>query len=452
MKKIIICVGLLLFPAGYLWAQQSVGFSHPHDIQQLLNYRLPSWGYSNFYLDFKSDGNIQSHEEIGTQGEAKSRRFIFLATPSYDLYHESEKRIYSLNSSADLIYNYENHNANNRDNTFRSIINLDGNGREYLHSKLFLLLSEQANFDYRYITSEEQNTIGKKYNFNRHFESHSKLGFGFGRVRNVTPVIRAIRLNERYQTIKDAGSFNPKEIRSVADQFTRYQGYQHRYDRPEKYFWQDMDKAVGDKISALNSFDLFYLTDVLDENIGARFEGWDIAAGGVFDYTNVMSRTEYSVSSQVDRNSSISKHPGFFVKSRWFKNISLRHQLSFSAEGQRMYPISSDQVKWQNSITGQIQWLWNVADRYILKTQLTDNYNGYKSDDLYYQHRVLWRNHSSIGTNLIYFIENRMAISGGILYSLNYRGDSSNNNSFDARDTALSYTVGLRYYFNRKLY
>ena len=423
-------------------------FSNPQDLQHLLNYRLPSWGYSNFYLDFNSDGQIQLLKESGNQG----RRFNFLAIPAYDLYHESEKRIYSLNSSANLIYDYENRNPNNRDNTFRSTIHLNGTGREYLHSKIFLLLNEQLDFDYRYITSEEPNTVGKKYKYNRHFESHSKLGFGFGRVRNVTPVIRAVRLNERYRTINGSGYLDPKEIRSAADQFTRYQGYQHRYDRPEKYFWRDMDKAVGDKISALNTFDLFYLTDVLDENLGSRFEGWDIAAGGIFNYTNIMSRTEYSVSSQLDRNSSISKQPGFFVKGRWFKNISLRHQFSFSVEGQRMYPITSDFTKWQTDFTGSFEWLWNVADRYILKTRLIDNYHANKSSSLSIRDHISWINYTSLGTNLIYFIENRMALTGGILYSLNYRGDSSSNNRFDLRGSALSYTAGLRYYFDRKLY
>lgn len=454
MKRILICIGLLFFPVGYTWAQQSIGFSNPRGIQQLLNYRLPSWGYSKLVLDFNSGGQINDYsDKASTPQEAHRQRFNFEADPSYDLYKESEKQILALNSMARFIYSHDKRGnqlaADDKlSSTIHSSISLRGDMREYVHSKIFLLLSEQADFNYTYHAVETNDNL---YHYDRHFKSTTELGLGFGRVRNVTPVVRAIRLNERYKAINDSKRLTPREIRLAADQFTRYQGYKRRYDRPEKYFWHGMDRAVNNKIGALSSFDLFYLTDVLDETLGSRLEGWDVTAGGSFGFISSMVRDESTITT-TNRSLDNVRLPGAFAGARWYKNISLRHQLSVTLDARRTYMIDSNDKKWGTDITASFMWLWNVADRYLLKTRLM-NYSSFdKFENNFLRDRIGWQNNAVLSSNIIYFIENKVALDAGLSYQLTYQGDSIDNFEFEQRTSSLVFNAGIRYYFSRNLY
>lgn len=49
MKKLLLLLGISFLYSSFTFAQESVGFSDPDDISPLLEYRLPDWGYSNFF-------------------------------------------------------------------------------------------------------------------------------------------------------------------------------------------------------------------------------------------------------------------------------------------------------------------------------------------------------------------------------------------------------------------
>lgn len=73
--------------------------------------------------------------------------------------------------------------------------------------------------------------------------------------------------------------FSTQDILDAATQFTEYDGYQQTYDRPEKHFWSDMDESTAPDLGSLSTFDMLFLTDVLDEAIGTRLEGWEAIGG-----------------------------------------------------------------------------------------------------------------------------------------------------------------------------
>jgi hypothetical protein len=87
-----------------MFAQETVGFSDPDNIQPLLDYRLPHWGYTNFYLDFSLDGNLRNRNSDAEQNSAGDHQYSSQVIGNYTRYRESEERIseYSLSPFIDF--------------------------------------------------------------------------------------------------------------------------------------------------------------------------------------------------------------------------------------------------------------------------------------------------------------------------------------------------------------
>ena len=52
-----------------LFSQQSIGFKNPQNIRPLLDYRLPSWGYSSLMFDLECSGNGSNRTEASRESE-----------------------------------------------------------------------------------------------------------------------------------------------------------------------------------------------------------------------------------------------------------------------------------------------------------------------------------------------------------------------------------------------
>ncbi|MFH1842241.1 MAG: hypothetical protein ABIF77_03470, partial [bacterium] len=66
-----------------------IGFSNPDDLESLLAYRLPTWGYRIWDLGFDLGGG-------GEDDDRQSARFGLGLDSSYELYGESEDRQWNL--------------------------------------------------------------------------------------------------------------------------------------------------------------------------------------------------------------------------------------------------------------------------------------------------------------------------------------------------------------------
>ncbi|MGM0546422.1 MAG: hypothetical protein ACQEST_06850 [Bacteroidota bacterium] len=297
MKKIIVGIILLLFPFGSVFAQQSVGFSDPDDIDPLLDYRLPDWGYSNFYFDVSAANSGRDSKSSGNT--SFNNRINTAFNPHFDLFRESEARIIQLNTALDISYDDQlsksSYDRKRTSNSLGTEADITANVREYMSEQVFLFAEGALQFDYsstKNETEDNQTLTDKQLTYDRIFRTTPKLGIGFGRIRNVSPVIRAMRLRERAGAVNKGLSFGEEDVLATTDQMTRYQGYQRRYDRPSKHFWGDLDRNTNVDLRSLNAFDMLYLTDVLDEAIGTRLEGWELLGGVQFNYYNNLERTE----------------------------------------------------------------------------------------------------------------------------------------------------------------
>jgi len=112
-------------------------------------------------------------------------------------------------------------------------------------------------------------------NFRRNHHFGIGPSVGWGRARDVTPLIRAQRLSERLIAL-DRPPLTSDQVQQIARVLATEQGYRTVFDRPERSFWRDVLEPMLDQENPLSPYEIFYLRDVLAEDIGPRREGVEL--------------------------------------------------------------------------------------------------------------------------------------------------------------------------------
>lgn len=478
---------LFLLTSSSLLAQKSIGFTDSTDFKNLIDYRLPDWGYSNFYLSNVGIGvngtidNLDRDRNFSDLNsfqydrlEARQLNLGFGISPAYDYFRESEDLNILANSSLLLSMNKRTNKREDEDNNSGVIINndrknssgvkriglnIDVESQKYVSDNFFIEVDWRSfiRYDFDRNSTKIDGAVDITTNSkNRFILIEPNAGIGFGRIRNITPVIRALRLNERYKTLGNT-SLTKQEIEFSSVQFTRYQGYQRRYDRPLKYFWKDLDNGIDSKLSGLNAFDLFYLNDVFNENLGSRFEGYSIILTGGYSYSNSLSKQDYDDSTPDQRSFSIVRVANTELSAQWYKNLNLNHQISAGLSNQIYFPLEK-RISTELSFMSQFEsgWLWVLSDLFQLNNQLRITYNRerIKNIELFKEHNLF----TNVSSQLSYFIENKLLLSTS--FGLNQRHQSRDyalsDNLYDEsllrNSWDISFSISLRYYLNRNLF
>jgi len=484
MKKLFLLCSFIAFPSIGL-AQSSIGFTHPDSIQVVLDYRLPDWGFSNFSINsggfntgFIAQDVTQIREDppdnLVFTNNVKSDRVtldVFLQ-PRYEYRRESEQQFldFTSNTALSLQKSEEDRDlegsvagqtvANDelelelRNSDARFSQSVDLSVKQYVKDDFFVLaqLDAVVAFQERITdnTQDDEPSTDREV-FNRDVLANPRIGIGWGRFRNVSPLIRAARLSERYQTLTGSG-FSNNEILSAAEQFTRFEGYQRRYDRPLKYFWGDMDGILSGKLNGLGTFDTFYINDVFSEALGDRFEGLEVFAGFGYNYINRLIREDNRITGNLDRQTLFIRDTRIFANINWSKNLSLAHQISFVGVTERGYSDDDEAAFDRIHLTDlSFRWLWNIADRFFLNSFLRDEFvfiNGNEDAN----RPSVDQNDLTIGTSLTYFIENSLSLTGN--FSFNYLSSESDRDLQEDFNDVYRFNIGasVRYYFGRNLY
>ncbi len=273
------------------------------------------------------------------------------------------------------------------------------------------------------------------------------IGVGWGKMRNVTPVVSAIRFQERLKQLnlldKD---LSEGTIEDLAQQFYRQGYFSDVHVRPDKYFWQDVQSTLskdGVSLDGLNQYADSYIREVPGEIRFLRNEG---LIGGInfqIGYTNNYSSeatvvshineqllaqgnayVEYShqlnLDSQVDFNLSLTGGPNL-TKNSWVRQ---NYQLSAGADYD--YELTDRLVTSANDVFSMTFWNSNQPQRYIT---------------------------NAAKLSVIYFVEDYLYLTAS--YSLNY-GNMRNQNfagyDYVTNASTTSYvSLGLSYYIDRGL-
>jgi len=325
-------------------------------------------------------------------------------------------------------------------------LDLGGNWVQYLgEGPLSLRAGGRTNLDYG--ESIRENRDGQVTEEVRQFSRGQRyvvdLGAGLGRVRDVTPLIRAQRLSERL-TALGRKALTPYQVQKIAHVLASEYGYRGVYDRPEKDFWRDVLQPMLNPDNPLSPYEIYYLREIMEEDVGPRREGVELQAG--FFYRDFDNNYDPNGTHDIERGPAL-----VFL---WAKNLSLDHQVSLGVDGD--YSWSSSQRYGANIANAglNLAYLWTIADRYRWDTDLTL--------DAYYREFDDGRD-SGIQRSLSTRLDSEFTIFIEDTISMNFRVRGSNlqenvSSSFDAyyerysRRWNWSYGIGLTYLLDGVLY
>lgn len=176
------------------------------------------------------------------------------------------------------------------------------------------------------------------------------LGLGYGRVKNLTPMAKAIRLVEelrsrgRIKTSPSKATYN-----QIAQIIAKESEYKSKYGAREKYYtryWiSDIEKALGN--GSLGADGVLGARSVLiDERISTRKSGWKVRAGLAYVGTDF---------------SGIKNNPGIELGAEYHRPISNRTQFSNEAtllttfDDKNSYTLSNE-MSLTHEIDSRLDW------------------------------------------------------------------------------------------------
>jgi len=439
MKNYILGLFVIL-TASIAVGQTSVGFSENENIQPLIEYRLPDWGYTNIFLDFDFFGTSMT-----TGPKQTSMNVDFRPHFVRDL--ESEQRIGRFSFRPDVSYDYEKNPefSNPTRETTRLRYSLELSWYQYISGDIFFAFDGRSyGNSYYYNYTEDHNTWS--------VQSSPIFGVGWGRIRNVTPMLRALRFEERYNIVNSGANFSSANRQTMARMFARERGYNAIHDRSRKYFWDDFYQEMPSLQSGLSPYDYFYLNEVFQENLGNRYEGWDIRF--LLEYTNRQRKSS---------NSSVHTDPsgGISLRYRLFKNLNLANQIEVRAmlhyqSWLKRNSLIKDLFKTNDfDFHAVFGHLWVFSDRFLLNTTLAGMFPLVDSEIGYYQPDFqlsnigpadwwLTQEGFRVGTVLSYFIEDQIIVNTNLAY--NSAKVSNATNAY------WSFSLTISYYIFRNRY
>jgi hypothetical protein len=455
------------FLSQLLSAQTSIGFRDPLNLRPIRDYRLPAWSYRTLSLDFSFDGSSYNHR-YGENPSQFNKNLVTSLNPSFHQYFESESRIRDFTISLRTEYNRADQNnapsEYSSQRLFEMMLYSFLDLKHYLYRDFFLMNDIQL--DVRYLNNDykgpesyetQSETSGYSNASQKLFDGQIKLGLGIGRVRNVTPVIRALRLVERLRALGRGDSLSAGAVDSIAQTVSKYAGYSNAYDRPTKYFWRDLYSHFQ-WAESLKPFEFYYLAETMAENTGTRLEGSDISAGLLLGADSKRYKYGLLNGSRWHAHPHDLFVPGFFTQARWYRNLTLNRQIGIelmdeflkNPHPERDYDRTNIQMidewgafetsyRWGNLVRLSPQFLWMVNDRVLWSTDVTASLKHYKRYDTRYNERSL-----DLRTSVVVFMENSFSLT---TTASAFFDKSTGYQSTSTRDLALS--ICLKYYFLR---
>lgn len=451
-----ILLFLFFFILSFQLKAQNYGLGNA-DPSVFSGYKLPETNLKSIYfttqLNYgtqKSDySNVNSYTT--SSGSSIYKRFTSYLSPTFYMLKENDDRVLNLTAYINGGYaNYYNKHHSTQLTQYNPPVfiynyskqvsfdlNLDviSNYRNYFTSSdLFYSLGTDLNA--RITDTKIDDRQGKSYNGTKAQDYYFTLGIGWGRLRNVTPVVSAIRFQERLKQINLLNNdLNANTIELLAQQFSKQGYYSQVYNRDTKYFWQDIEKTLsgsGVSLSGLNIYGSNYLMESLDEIRFNRYEGIIAGLNFQLNYENNFHSEFPSIDEQ------------FFTLANVF--VEFGHQLNLNSQLRGRLSLSggpnitkNSEVKQKYSVETFIGYYYELTDRVV--TSITDNFNlSYENRES--QSRSL---HNELNLNVDYFIEDQLSLNASynLYYSEGkYTGQKKINNNNNV-------SLGLTYYIDR---
>jgi len=433
-----VTVVLLLTLLGWVLpaaAQTTLGYKDPADTSNLLEYRLPDWTFRTWDADFALQGGGAEARNSGIVGLSNS--FSSRLGTNFRQAWESEVRDLTLTGALNGDYRRAHsgrEDAENKSRALRGAYRLGASGRYYLGSGP-LSLGASVYSDGNYTEDVRETRLVEDWsditNIRRQTSHELEGSLGVGRVRNVVPLLRAQRLSERLMTL-GREALSGAQVQEVARVLAKEYGYREVFDRSDRHFWDDVLAPMLDPDNPLSTLEVFYLTDVLNEAVGNRLQGWQVQAWYRYRERN------RSGGSEDTQNRSLSPQASVV----WAHNFSLTQQLRLSGRWGYYWAYSGAYSQESTTHGGTGEYLWNLTDRYTWTTVMFYDSDA-MIDDSASRAKV-----AGLETNFRVWVEDQVSLYAGVngQYRWTARGD----------DETLSwnwgYRMGLEYHLDRWLF
>ncbi len=394
----------------------------------LYDYRLPEWGYAIALIDFETDGHGYHYnaEDLSNSSENYSYQLL----PSYSRYSESEKKICSQYIKINNGYSYQQHKQNTSvislttDKRADFRLMLGNSSKRYFNDLLYLHFASDHYFQYsdsKY-SSKRSNSNGnltvvfKNISISRNYNTQLNLGIGLGRLRNITPIIRAMRFNERLSLLTGKNDLSETDIMTLSELYTKEYGFISTYDRSQKYFYAMLPNSIKNTIKNLSPWQFLYLTDVSQEIIGERYQGFDSNLGLMMEYNKNIPQHGISGQEQFLL--------GVYLNGTYYHNPTLNYQIGVLFNGSFRKAVNKNTMTDHvGRVLLHVVNLYNVMDRTLLEFNLgIESLFGHSNVD---EHSTFPRwarmDQYLAEVTLDYFIENNLSIYSNAGLTQRYR-------------------------------
>lgn len=415
-------------------AQTSIGYSDPADVSTLLDYRLPDWSYRTWDADFRFSGNGNDSRRAGAEHFGNSS--MLLLGSNYFQAWENEQNQWSITADVDGRYSRSHAGSPDRESQNHDLIgdfDWAGDLKHYLGAGPFSIRLN-ASSGRSYVERVRSNRVGDIWTdfntYDRQYRNQAIAGLGWGRVRNVEPMLRAQRLSERLVAL-GRPPLKTAQLHEVAAAWSQLPGYLDVYDRYGRHFWDDVLTPMIDLANPLSAYEVLYLMDSMRENLGTRRQGVEVATEVVY--------TEQSRDGSIGDHSTRTRMPRLSVSA--YRNLSLSQQIHLTARYAYVWANSNERTNDRGSADVTLAHLWNLTDRYLLETAL--DYRG--SSEI---QQNVDQQRASLGTNFHIFLEDQLSlyVNANATYNWDKWGDREN------LAWNWSYGVGLLYHLDRAIF
>lgn len=327
------------------------------NVSELIGYRLPDWQYWSGNFEFRGIDRYYDGDKDISSFPGYYHNTLLTILPSFKFYREKEKQIIdaSFFSFSDFgvskIKSYTNDSNQNR-------IRFTLHNKNYLVENfyLYLGLASECMFSHHYSTSYKT--------YQRNYYINPSVGLGWGKTRNVTPIIQAKRLQQQLK--KHGVQLNGNEIQLAANQFAKHSAYSSIFSFDRKHFWQDIDSAVDNKLTGISPYAIMEINDILSETVITRFEGYE-------------ARVSFSPYHSESKSNSREKDYKYWMgrlDGNFYKNVSYKYQFSVvfnSSYGITNYDNSNPEALPKSIISSRITLgnLYQVVNRFYTNFEVT---------------------------------------------------------------------------------
>ncbi|MBI3111257.1 MAG: hypothetical protein HYZ01_06765 [Ignavibacteriales bacterium] len=448
MRHIYICPILLLFVLSESFGQ-SYGLGNA-DPSVFSRFRIPDTDLRSIWIASNLSYNSDKFSSLSSGWGNKNSFFFTNLRPSYYLIQETDDRFFHLNSSVGVLYRRSTQedegpglpaNYYSKLNTFETDLQLFGVYRNYTGpGETFYSL--ESDITVQFVESRRDqpvSSIENQYMGQKQQSYRVTVGIGSGKMRNVTPVVSALRFQERLKQLNlISGDLGERTIEALAQQFYRQGYYGQVHVRPDKFFWQEVGRtlsAEGVSLDGINQYGNSYLRETPGELRFERNEGAVGVIGLQFMYDNTYDSNSF---------------PRIFERFFLLANLSLgySHELTLNSQVALNFSVSAGPNLTKNSAVRQLYaadarlgYAYELTDRLVV---MFDNRFTLSFSNANRQGRDLTNTFSAA---ISYFVEDQLSLTGSstwrftdVKYASTFIHEERINNNVQ---------VGLSYYIWR---